>query len=170
MTLRLTRSRGINHFSSLRPLSSPGNSCLLTGGWSVSLSAYALYQTSIPGAGQQQLLVGTAVPLQSVYCGGAALLLPSWQEFSVHALKGPPAFLSSASTSHPGLEHSSLCATAAGCEAPGTRNPGRQERAACNQSSFEVHCHAALLCSLEDLPIKIPKDIPVLNCTCDPSV
>eukprot|EP00961_Rhodomonas_salina_P116756 1571412-Rhodomonas_salina.1 len=34
-----------------------------------------------------------------------------------------------------------------------------------NQSSFEVHSHAALLCSLKDLPIKIPKDVPVLTQT-----
>eukprot|EP00961_Rhodomonas_salina_P098505 1325789-Rhodomonas_salina.2 len=51
--------------------------------------------------------------------------------------------------------HSSLRATAAGCEAPGTRNPGRQERAACNWSNFEVHRHTVLLCSLKDLPIEI---------------
>eukprot|EP00961_Rhodomonas_salina_P116662 1570077-Rhodomonas_salina.1 len=34
-----------------------------------------------------------------------------------------------------------------------------------NWSSFEVHCHAALLCSLKDLPIEIPKDVPVLTRT-----
>eukprot|EP00961_Rhodomonas_salina_P027731 374588-Rhodomonas_salina.1 len=70
--------------------------------------------------------------------------------------------------SHPGLAHASLRGSAQlllvarrlELEILGVRivqlaNPG----------SFEVHCHAVLLCSLEDLPIKIPKDVPVLTRT-----
>eukprot|EP00961_Rhodomonas_salina_P047277 634878-Rhodomonas_salina.1 len=53
--------------------------------WQCSSSVW--HRASVGHRGSSSYWPGvTAVPLQSVYCGGAAQLLLCWQEFSAHAL------------------------------------------------------------------------------------